>query len=312
MNHETQKNDNASRPTISVCIGAYNRERYIRECIDSVLNQTRPADEIVVVDDASTDGTVDILKSYGDRIRLICRGQNSGNCAAARNDGMRASNGDYIAFLDSDDAWFPTKLEKQCQFMEEHSDVTLSHTYCELMNGLSHACGIRHQGRLTPGGDEFEWLLDHCWISTSTVMFRRSILAEVGMMNEDARHRIGEDWEFYLRIAKQHRIGLVDEVLARYRKSEAGISTTDWRHTPRSVVSRLLILEDPRYWSGRVQRRVVVDKLVDACRDSSIYWRGQGHPERARWFDAIWLKHRPWDGRAWLEWAKTFRRCRRA
>lgn len=289
---------------VSVVIGSFNRERYIRECIDSVLGQTRVPDEIVVVDDASTDRTVEILKTYGDKIRLICRTSNSGNCAVARNEGMRACTGDLIAFLDSDDAWFPEKLEKQLAFFEGHPDVPFCHTYCEVMNSASKGCGVRHEGALRPTGDQFIWLLEHCWICTSSVMFRRSLLDDIGYMNEDPRHRIGEDWEFYLRIAKKYSVGLVPEVLARYRKSDAGISTTDWRHAPRSVMSRLLLLEKPDYWQGKVERHVVVDELVKACRDSSIFWRDQGYADRARWYAWTWLKHRPWDVFAWVELCK--------
>lgn len=293
-------------PLISVCIGVFNRERYIRECLDSVFAQTCKNIEVIVVDDASTDKSVEILKSYGDAIKLVERPINSGNCAAARNDAMRLCSGEYIALLDSDDSWMPEKLERQLRFMREHPELALSYTYCQLMDQYSVAGGIRHEGMLKPEGDVFEWLLDHCWISTSTVMFKRSIVHDVGLMNESPDFRIGEDWEFFIRIAKNHEIGLLDDVLTNYRRSEAGISMTDWRLVPRSVYTRNLILNRPEYWRGRTTRRVVVDKLASACQESSIYWRERGHSDRARWFDAIWLRHKPFDWRGWMELAKTF------
>ena len=100
-------------PKVSVCIGAYNRKDYIRECVDSVLAQTWPDREIIVVDDASTDGTREILQAYGDSIRLILRETNSGICPITRNQAAAAARGEYVAFLDSDDLWPPARLQRQ-------------------------------------------------------------------------------------------------------------------------------------------------------------------------------------------------------
>jgi glycosyltransferase involved in cell wall biosynthesis len=98
-------------PLVSVIMPAYNTARYIREAIDSVLDQDYPSKELIVIDDGSTDGTLEVLRSYGDRITLIEQ-RNQGS-AVARNAGLAAARGECIAFLDSDDIWLPGKLRLQ-------------------------------------------------------------------------------------------------------------------------------------------------------------------------------------------------------
>ena len=107
---------------VSVIIPAYNIEKYVAETIESVLNQTYKNWEIVITDDCSTDRTIDVIEKYASRdarIHLWKLDKNSG-AAAARNNSIKQARGRYIAFLDGDDWWYPTKLEKQIQFMEEN------------------------------------------------------------------------------------------------------------------------------------------------------------------------------------------------
>src|SRR5664280_1650862 len=110
-------------PKVSVVIPTYNRLAYLREALDSVLAQTRAADEILVVDDGSTDGTEAAISALPAPVRYL-RQQNAGP-AAARNHGLREAKGDWIAFLDSDDLWVPEKLEAQMDFLERNPAVEL-------------------------------------------------------------------------------------------------------------------------------------------------------------------------------------------
>ena len=105
--------------SISVIIPAYNAEQHISRAIDSVLAQTHPADEIIAVDDGSTDDTGQILRSYGRQLRYI--GQENGGAGAARNTGIKAARGEWIAFLDADDEWLPEKLKCQADHLRRHS-----------------------------------------------------------------------------------------------------------------------------------------------------------------------------------------------
>jgi len=107
-----------SNPLVSVILPVFDREHCVRRAIDSVLAQTFKDLEIVVVDDGSSDGSVEVLKSYGNAIRLIC--QKNGGAGTARNTAIRAARGQWIAFLDSDDEWRPEKLECQMRLVEKH------------------------------------------------------------------------------------------------------------------------------------------------------------------------------------------------
>ena len=107
--------------TISAVIPAYNCEKYISRSIDSVLNQTHPVDEIVVVDDGSTDDTAKAIGGYGDKVRYIHQ-QNAG-VSASRNAGVEAARGDWIAFLDADDEWSPERIQSQVELLRDNSHL---------------------------------------------------------------------------------------------------------------------------------------------------------------------------------------------
>jgi len=123
-----------ANPLISIIIPTYNREDCVRQSLDSALAQTFRDFELIVVDDGSSDGTVEILKSYGDKIRLIC--QKNAGAGAARNTGIRAAQGKYVAFLDSDDQWRPEKLEVQMKFIAQYG-AKVCYSRCVGENGES-------------------------------------------------------------------------------------------------------------------------------------------------------------------------------
>ena len=294
-------------PLVSICIGAYNRKSYIRECVDSALAQTWPHKEVVVVDDASTDGTREILQSYGASIRLILRDSNSGICPITRNQAVAAATGEYVAFLDSDDVWYPEKLAKQMAFMAAHPDVPMCHTLCDVIDERSRPVGVRHGAGAVPAtGWIFEQLLDHCWITISTVLMRRSLYAECGPFSEILPYgRSGEDWEFFLKAARRHEIGFVPDVLARYRKAGEGISGGDWRGVPEAFPFLLCLRRRRDIWGGLVPAARVDAVVRQAALASSQYWRDRGRAGRAAYFPARWLLRRPLCGLAWAELAKS-------
>ena len=288
-------------PLVSVCIGAYNRKDTIRECVDSALGQTWKNKEVVVVDDASTDGTREILQSYGNRIRLICRETNSGICPVTRNQAVEASNGQYVAFLDSDDVWYPEKLEKQVAFLELHPDIPLCHTLCNILDGVSQIVGVRHGAGVVPStGWIFERLLDHCWITISTVMVRKSLFSEIGRFNEGEPYgKLGEDHEFFLRVAKKHPIGLVEEILAGFRKAGQGITANNWKANPEPVPLFQALLKRRDIWGGVVPRQRMVRALTDKCNENAWFYRNLGESGRAWWFVGQALRSAPWNQKTW-------------
>lgn len=117
-----------SRATVSVVIPTFNRAKILQRALDSVFAQTRPADEIIVVDDGSTDDTRRVIEGYGSRVRYVY--QTNAGVGAARNAGIKATTSDFVAFLDSDDLWGPEKLQLQMQALETLSDVALA--YCDM------------------------------------------------------------------------------------------------------------------------------------------------------------------------------------
>jgi glycosyltransferase involved in cell wall biosynthesis len=300
-----------NEPLVSVCIGTYNRESYIRECVDSALAQTWPHKEIIVVDDASTDATIEILQSYGDQIRLILRDQNSGMCPITRNQAARAARGSYVAFLDSDDKWYPEKLTKQVVFMEAHPGIPLCHTLCDVMDGQSQVEGVRHgAGVVPPTGMIFEPLLEHCWVTISTVMVRLGLFDEVGWFCEDDETGIiGEDQDFFLRVARKYPIGLVEEILASYRKAADGVSQKRWKATPESQSFNEILIRRRQIWEGVVPQALVVRAHSHACIANAEHWRNLGYSKRAIYFCWRGLVHNPGNWRLWGESGRTLFRA---
>lgn len=204
-------------PTVSVVIPTYNRAHVLPRALDSVLAQTYRDFEVLVVDDGSTDETADVLAHYGDRderVRYLVQPQNTG-VSAARNRGIREARGSLVAFLDSDDAWFPEKLERQVgRFRQSSDDVGL--VYCGVETVYDKE--IDDEGWVfQPGhrGDVFEDLLLENVIHTgSGVVIRRSVTDAAGFFDEGIP--ASEDYEYWIRIAQHYAFDFVAEPLLRY------------------------------------------------------------------------------------------------
>ena len=160
------------RRHVSVVVPTYNRAELIQEAIESVLRQTTPVHEIIVVDDGSTDSTCELVRSYGDRVVLL-RHDRRGP-AAARNRGLARATGDWIAFLDSDDVWTPTKLEKQLQYLDRHPECGFVHTgYYEFGD---HERVVPAPSPFVSGDHRVEHLLFAAgWICTSAALVRKAV-----------------------------------------------------------------------------------------------------------------------------------------
>ena len=159
-------------PKVSVIIPSYNRKAYIQETIESVRKQSYQDFEIILIDDGSTDGTLDILKGYGDSIQLIQ--QKHAERAAARNKGIEQSKGEYIAFLDSDDTWLPEKLALQIEIMEGSPQVVCVYGACLRMDAKSRPLAKARRQTKGFSGDIFLKLLKRNFIPSPTPLLRRS------------------------------------------------------------------------------------------------------------------------------------------
>ncbi len=197
---------------VSVIIPTYNRASLVVEALESVFAQTYKEHEVIVVDDGSTDNTREILEPYLHRIQYTWQ-ENQG-ISAARNRGILLSHGRYIAFLDSDDRWLPSKLEKQVDYMNTHPKVGL--VCCHVWR---YEIGKETRRERRPHGfprDFNELLTGPNHIPTSTVLVRRECLETVGMFDETLPPL--EDWDLWLRIARRSAIHILEEVLSENRK----------------------------------------------------------------------------------------------
>jgi hypothetical protein len=224
-------------PTVSVIIPTYNRVDILPRAVESVLDQQYADFELLVVDDGSTDGTVSMLESYDDpRLRVISHETNEG-ASAARNTGIRRANGEFVAFLDSDDEWHPEKLQRQLKRYETAPPSCVA-VYCdfeyeldgptgELLTTAASVLSVADDDRPTEGGEELagEILADHLQSGAgSTLLVETDTARATGGFDEQL------DWfqdpDFLLRVIQLGSVAHVDEPLVtRYETGSPAAST---------------------------------------------------------------------------------------
>ena len=203
-------------PKVSVIIPTYQSVQFVREAIESVLAQTYTDYEVIVVDGGSTDGTIEVLNSYGNRIQVIS--QNGTGISNARNVGVLASKGEYITFLDSDDIWVSHKLEVQAKFIESKPNI-IGLIYSDAIFFAEEEKGKPKkkpsQMHKSYRGKVTKHLLRHNFIAASTVMIRKLCFEKVGYFDESLA--VCEDIDMWIRVAESFDIDYQDMVLAKIR-----------------------------------------------------------------------------------------------
>ena len=243
---------------ISVVIPTFNRRQTIGRSIDSILNQTLFPSEIIVVDDGSTDGTSDYIQSNFPSIRLLQ--QSNKGVSSARNMGIRSSNSDWVALLDSDDEWFPKKLEKQVMTLSQNLDIKFCHTEeIWIRNGVRVNQMKKHQKY---GGHIFNKCLDMCRISPSSVLFHRSILDDVGYFDKD--QKVCEDYDLWLRITAKYPVLYIDEsLIKKYGGHEDQLSKVkDGIESHRIKVLEKLIMQKFTSVQKNAMLKMLIEKLT--------------------------------------------------
>ena len=204
-----------TNPLVSVVIPAYNRAHTIRACIESIINQTYKNLEILVVDDCSTDNTVEVVRSFGDsRIKIIELENNSG-AQKARNEGIKAASGEWIAFQDSDDEWYTEKIEKQVKILEEnnwnkylvvHSDGILQHFEKGAIKPITYPA--------LNGENVYSTALSGASALFISIFASKQALSEIGFLDENVLAY--QEWDTTIRLAKICKFVYIDEPLFVY------------------------------------------------------------------------------------------------
>jgi glycosyltransferase involved in cell wall biosynthesis len=208
-------------PEVSVVIPSYNYGRYIGGALASVLAQTVTNFEVIVVDDQSTDDTLAVVQSYLGDSRVQLHPIEHSGVAAAKNTGIRLGRAPLIAFLDADDRWLPTKLERQLALFEADPELGVGYTRRWLIN--DHGQRLEYDQPTLYRGHILEEIFHTNFVCQSSAVVRRDVFEEVGFFDE--RYPPVEDYDLWLRIARWFRFDYVDEPLVEYRVGHASLST---------------------------------------------------------------------------------------
>jgi len=267
------------QPLVSVVVPTFNRAGQLGEAIDSVLAQTYPHWELIVVDDGSQDETPRCLAAYSHPIRTI-RQENRG-VSAARNRGFQAANGDLIALLDSDDYWLPDKLAVQVALFRQHPSLMLCQTEeIWVRNGRRVNPKARHRKF---GGMIFEKTLPLCLISPSAVMLRRALLDEIGLFDE--RLPACEDYDLWLRITWKYPVGLIETPLIVKRGGHADQLSAMPELDKYRIRALVKILEQGCLSPS--QSAAARAMLAQKCRIYAAGCRKRGRLEEAQYYDLL-------------------------
>ena len=203
---------------VSIIIPTFNRRDYITIALDSVLKQTYKDYEIIIIDDGSSDDTKEVLKPYQDNIRYFY--QDNKGIPTTRNKGIKEAQGDYIAFLDSDDYWLPEKLERQIECFSRNSHYGMVATRC---SSITPDGKLRKKNRPGKSGWVLTDLFKANFIRTSSAMIKKECFEKVGLFDESLPEC--EEYDLWLRIAREYPVGFINEPLAVYTDNPEGIST---------------------------------------------------------------------------------------
>jgi glycosyltransferase involved in cell wall biosynthesis len=200
-------------PRVSVVMPIYNAGRFLREAIDSVLNQSFRDLELIAVNDCSTDNSLSILRSYQDpRVRIVSNEKNLG-VAASINIGITNSCGEYISRIDADDVAHPKRLEKQVKFLDDHPDIALVGSSAHIIDQLGKQIYILEVP--TDGRTIKETLLKYNLFIHSSITFRRESFFSVGPYRPDFEP--AEDYDLFLRFSERYSLANMSEPLVKYR-----------------------------------------------------------------------------------------------
>lgn len=298
-------------PSVSVVLPTHNRADLLPRAIDSVMAQTTDDWELILVDDGSVDDTPEVAALYrqrlGSRLKLLTQ-ENAGP-GAARNLGIDHASGRFVAFLDSDDEYLPTKLARQLELFERRPNLGL--VYCDStfvdLDGRRHesvfkektklACAVPYD-EIAPGlrvcrGSLFDWLIREYFISTICGMVRRDVLTANMRFPSDQTY--AEEWLFYLKVVREVDAGYVNEPLCLHHFTVGSLARTDRQGNQRELYRLLLRIRDSFTDLTRPQRRALSLNLANCNRQLGYdTYRVQQYKTAARHFLASFQHHPEW------------------
>jgi glycosyltransferase involved in cell wall biosynthesis len=208
-------------PLISVVIPAFNAEKTIRQTIESVVNQTLTDLEIIVINDGSTDSTIDVVNSVKDSRLQVFSYPNEG-VTVSRNRGVSKAVGEFISFLDADDLWIPNKLESQLQALRSHPEASVAYSWTNFIDADGKFLSPCHRVKVT--GDVYSKLLVQNFLDNgSNILVRADALKTIGGFDQSLS--LAEDWDIGLRLAARYQFVVVPEVQILYRVSPNTLSS---------------------------------------------------------------------------------------
>ena len=305
-------------PLVSVIIPTYNCAPYLAEAIDSVLLHVGVNMEIIVVDDGSTDNTKEVVEKYRDRITYITHVPGRG-ASAARNLGIRHASGEWIAFQDADDIWFPEKLAKQLDAIQSYpharlvfADTLVSRNRVVVQDSLMSKRLKKWCERNTTQipdvyyGHVYKELLFGNYICTITVLLHRDVLDDARMFDETLK--VGEDYDLWLRIALNYPAIYVDRVFCEYRVRDNGLSGGLEARIPRWLEAHTHVREKHlrAHWVPGQYHNVMTGVL------SNNYWVlgrncfGEARFKEARAYFIKGLGYRHFSLKNWFFWSSSF------
>lgn len=260
---------------VSVVIPAYNAEKYIVDCLNSVVSQTVTPREIIVVNDGSTDETLAIVQKYEAKYSNIkCVSKKNAGLSEARNTGIQEASSEFIAFLDSDDMWCSGKLEKQLTLFDIANDklglVYSAYKLCDQE-------GQEYLGNITAPyikGDILSHLIEKGNLvsgSGSGVLVRRSVFDHVGTF--DSALKFAEDLDMWIRVAEKYHVDFVDEVLVVIRTHTASMQAQYTSHYSRFLANWPLYSKHSSYFTSRPYLKKIRFEAVNSALNSIIRGR---------------------------------------
>jgi glycosyltransferase involved in cell wall biosynthesis len=279
--HNSSNSTELKGPLVSVIIPNYNHASYIADAIHSVLAQEYPHVEVIVVDDGSTDNSCEVIGSFGQRVRAIW--QKNQGLSAARNTGIQIAQGEYIALLDADDMYEPDFLSTLVPLLQANPHVGACHCGYQFVDHRNRPLAQR-EARSIPAEEFYTTLLGGNFLVPEAILVRRSCYEDVGPF--DTSLRASEDWDLWLRIARDFKIMGTTRILTRHRILPGSMSSDPTR----MLTNRLIVLgkhvgaldeDSPSTWTliqrctyGKVYLKAVVEYLqVENVQQAHLYFK---------------------------------------